>query len=272
MKDYLRQILVGAADANVARRVATEYLQARLLQSLQDQGAYATWAFQGGTALRFLYAMPRFSEDLDFALVEPQIDARFGENVTGCRRTFEAEGYDVDVRIKETKTVKSAFVRLRGLPYELGLSPHRSETLSVKVEVDSHPPAGARIVSSLVRRYVILNLRHYDKASLLAGKLHAILTRPYTKGRDIYDLIWYLSDRTWPVPNLELLNNALAQTGRQDPEVTPENWRGLIRRRIETLQWKQVVDDVKPFLERPGDVNLLTRETLLSVLERPSGA
>lgn len=272
MKDYLRQILVGAADANVARRVATEYLQARLLQSLQDQGAYATWAFQGGTALRFLYAMPRFSEDLDFALVEPQIDARFGENVTGCRRTFEAEGYDVDVRIKETKTVKSAFVRLRGLPYELGLSPHRSETLSVKVEVDSHPPAGARIVSSLVRRYVILNLRHYDKASLLAGKLHAILARPYTKGRDIYDLIWYLSDRTWPVPNFELLNNALAQTGRQDPEVTPENWRDLIRRRIETLQWKQVVDDVKPFLERPGDVNLLTRETLLSVLERPSGA
>ena len=74
MKDYLRQILVGAADANVARRVATEYLQARLLQSLQDQGAYATWAFQGGTALRFLYAMPRFSEDLDFALVEPQIN------------------------------------------------------------------------------------------------------------------------------------------------------------------------------------------------------
>lgn len=138
--------------------------------------------------------------------------------------------------------------------------------------MDSHPPAGARIVSSLVRRHVILNLRHYDKGSLLAGKLHAILARPYTKGRDIYDLIWYLSDRTWPAPNFELLHNALAQTGRQDPEVTPENWRSLIRRRIETLQWKQVVDDVKPFLERPADVNLLTRENLLSVLEQPPGA
>jgi len=272
MKDYLRQMLAGAADANVARRLATEYLQARLLQSLQDQGTYATWAFQGGTALRFLYAMPRFSEDLDFALVEPGTDVRFHENLAGCRRALEAEGYEVDVRITETKAVKSAFVRFRGLPYELGLSPNRSETLSVKVEVDSHPPAGARIVSSLVRRHVILNLRHYDKGSLLAGKLHAILARPYTKGRDIYDLIWYLSDRTWPAPNFELLHNALAQTGREEPEVTPENWRRLIRRRIETLQWKQVVDDVKPFLERPADVNLLTPENLLSVLEQPPGA
>lgn len=59
----------------------------------------------------------------------------------------------------------------------------------------------------------MLNLLHYDKSSLLAGKLHAVLTRKYTKGRDLYDLMWYLSDPTWPAPNLIQLNNALKQTG-----------------------------------------------------------
>ena len=66
----------------------------------------------------------------------------------------------------------------------------------------------------------MLRLFHHDRASLLAGKLHAILKRPYTKGRDLYDLIWYLSDPDWPLPNLTLLNSALRQTDRDSEELT----------------------------------------------------
>ncbi|MEJ2704841.1 MAG: nucleotidyl transferase AbiEii/AbiGii toxin family protein, partial [Sedimentisphaerales bacterium] len=143
-----------------------------------------------------------------------------------------------------------------------------SETLSIKVEVDSNPPAGAKTVSTIVRRHVILNLRHHDKASLLAGKLHAFLARRYVKGRDIYDLIWYLSDRTWPAPNLELLNNALMQTDWSGPRVTTENWRRLIAQRVDALDWKQMVADVEPFLERPADRVLLTRDNLASLLKQ----
>ena len=65
----------------------------------------------------------------------------------------------------------------------------------------------------MVRRHVLLQLHHHDRASLLAGKLHAVLQRPYVKGRDFFDLLWYLSDPGWPSPNLTLLNRALAQTG-----------------------------------------------------------
>jgi predicted nucleotidyltransferase component of viral defense system len=268
LKDYLRQILGGIDNPILARCLAREYLQARILQSLQDRGAFSTWAFQGGTALRFLYSMPRFSEDLDFALVEPGLPVNFRNHMAIAGRVFEAEDYDVSTRINDKRTVKSAFVNLKGLLFDLGLSAHPSETLSIKVEVDSNPPAGAKTVSTIVRRHVILNLRHHDKASLLAGKLHAFLARRYVKGRDIYDLIWYLSDRTWPAPNLELLNNALMQTDWSGPRVTTENWRRLIAQRVDALDWKQMVADVEPFLERPADRVLLTRENLASLLKQ----
>jgi len=103
---------------------------------------------------------------------------------------------------------------------------------------------------------------------LLAGKLHALLARPYTKGRDVYDLVWYLSDRTWPEPNVELLNNALRQTGWTGPQVTAENWRELVRQHIEAFSWERIGEDVEPFLERSQDVALLTRESVLSLLQR----
>src|SRR4030067_3635034 len=97
------------------------------------------------------------------------------------------------------------------------------------MEGDTHPPAGAVLMTTLVRRYVTLQLQHHDKASWLAGKLHAILQRPYLKGRDLYDLAWYLSDPEWPEPNLELLNNALRQTGRQGRSLTEKNWSKAVR-------------------------------------------
>jgi predicted nucleotidyltransferase component of viral defense system len=210
--------------------------------------------------------MPRFSEDLDFTLLEPGLSVNFRDNMMIAGRVFEAEDYDVGMRINDKRTVKSAFVNLKGLLFELGLSARPSETLSIKVEVDSNPPAGAKTVSTIVRRHVILNLQHHDKASLFAGKLHAFLARRYVKGRDIYDLVWYLSDRTWPEPNLELLNNALAQTGWRGPQITAENWRQLVTRRVEKLDFKRVIADVEPFLEHPSDCALLTRQNLTSLL------
>jgi predicted nucleotidyltransferase component of viral defense system len=268
MKAFLRQILGGVGNQVLGRCIMREYLQARLLQTLQDRAVFNTWVFQGGTALRFLYSMPRFSEDLDFALVEPGVEDNFRDNLANAGKAFETENYDVNMRIDDAKTVKSAFVRFRGLLFEFGLSPHESETLSIKVEVDTNPPPGAKVVSTVVRRHIALNLRHHDKASLLAGKLHAVLMRRYIKGRDIYDLIWYLSDRTWPEPNIELLNNSLKQTGWDGSEATTANWRELVYQRVEMFQWKQVVRDVEPFLERAEDITLLTKENMLALLQR----
>jgi hypothetical protein len=172
----------------------------------------------------------------------------------------------VELKVSDQKTVHSAFVRFRGLLYELGLSPHRDEVLAVKIEVDTNPPRGAELATTIVRRYVILQLQHHDRASLLAGKLHAILQRPYTKGRDVYDLLWYLSDPEWPAPNLTLLNNALQQTGWEAEPLTEDSWRKIVQSRLEAVDWEQVVADVRPFLEPAVDPEILQMENLRRVL------
>lgn len=266
MKDFLRQLLDPVENQILARLVMREYLQALLLQVLQDRGAFSTWLFQGGTALRFLYSAPRFSEDLDFALIKPDAEDNFQENLDRIKQSFLATNYNVSLKLKAEKTVKSAFVRFRGLLYEFGLSPLASETVSIKVDVDTNPPLGAGTDSTVVRRHIALNLRHYDKPSLLAGKLHALMTRRYVKGRDVYDLIWYLSDMSWPPPNIELLQNALRQTEWSGPDVTTQNWRSLVRQRIDEFNWDQVLRDVQPFLERPEDIALVTKENAQRLL------
>jgi hypothetical protein len=143
---------------------------------------------------------------------------------------------------------------------------HQDEILAVKIEVDTNPPKGAKLDTTLLRRHVMLNLQHHDKASLLAGKLHAILQRPYLKGRDVYDLIWYLSDKDWPAPNLNMLNHALAQTGWAGPSLTPENWRRIVHTQIESVSWEHVLDDVRPFLQIQQETDLLTKENLVNLL------
>lgn len=88
----------------------------------------------------------------------------------------------------------NAWIRFRGLLYEMGLSGQREEVFSLRLEVDTDPPQGAGLDTTVVRRYVTLQLHHHNRPSLFAGKIHAILQRSFTKGRDLYDLLWYLSD------------------------------------------------------------------------------
>lgn len=265
MKDYLAEQMRGQPPLR-GRNLAREYLQARILAALQRAGAMIPLALHGGTALRFLHGAPRFSEDLDFALERAPEQYDFRAYLERVRSTLSAEGYTVELKVNDRKVVHSAFVQFRGLLYELGLSPLRDETFSVKIEVDTRPPAGATLATTVVRRHVILRLQHHDRASLLAGKLHAILSRPYAKGRDWYDLLWYLSDPGWPPPNLVMLNNALEQTGWPGPRLSLTNWRATVRRRALDLDWGRVADDVRPFLETSAEADLLTKDTLLQAL------
>ena len=267
MKPLLRNI-IREKPSDFHRRSATrEYLQSRILLSLQDHGAFSNWAFVGGTALRFLFGLPRYSEDLDFSLVEPGVDSRFDRLMASLQADLRGEAYDVHVKARTGSTVASAFIKFRGLLHELGLSSHQNEVLSVKVEIDTNPPEGAKVVTQIIRRFTMLNLLHYDRASLLAGKLHAVLSRKYTKGRDLYDLAWYLSDPDWPAPNMQLLQNALQQSSWEGATPTIENWRQIIADRMEAIDWVQALRDVTPFLEREQDAAFVSKAAILSLID-----
>lgn len=265
MKDHLLT-LIREREPLQARNLVREYLQARILGAMQRAGAMATLAFQGGACLRFLFALPRYSEDLDFTLEGEPSQYDLPRYLRALRTELAAERYQVGLRVRQHRAVHSALVGFPGLLYEFGLSRRAAEALAIRIDVDTRPPAGAETAVSLVRRHVTLRLYHHDRPSLLAGKLHAVLQRPYTKGRDLYDLIWYLSDRAWPAPNLPLLNASLRQTGWAGAELTPDSWRQTVARRLDALDWRRAAMDIAPFLERREDVEMVTKDNARSLL------
>ncbi len=266
MIDYLRQLVADGRTPHDGRHIVREYLQARVLAAMQQAGAFSVVAFHGGTALRLLYQIPRYSEDLDFALEREPDRYEFRQYLREVQRQLGAENYSIELRLRDDRVVNSAFIRFPGLLHDLGLSAHRDEVMAVKVEVDTNPPAGAGLETTVIRRHVLLHLLHHDRPSLLAGKLHAVLQRDYIKGRDLYDLVWYLANPDWPEPNLPMLNAALDQSGWRGEPLRSESWRTAVWHRLSEIRWQEAVRDVQPFLMNPAEASLLTRDTIKQLL------
>jgi len=266
MKERARQ-LVREAPLEAKRNILREYLQAHILFSLQSERAFEQLAFVGGTALRFLYGLRRYSEDLDFSLEQSKA-YDFRRLLNRVESDLTKAGFNVTVHPHEATTVHSAFVRFPGLLYEFELSPHQTEKLAVKIEVDSSPPAGATLQTTVVNRHFLVALQHHDLPSLMAGKLHALLARCYTKGRDIYDLLWYLSRSEPTVPNISLLRNALTQTQWHGTQATAETWRSIIEHKLREVDFAEVIADVTPFLESPEERELLALPIILTALHQ----
>ncbi len=264
MKEQVLALVRGSTDPGDVVNRMREYLQALVLRSLHECEAFRPLAFVGGTALRFLHGLPRFSEDLDFSLVSSAGYAG-SEWMAKVKRDLTLAGLEPQVTWNERKVVHVGWVRVPGILRDAGLSAMSAETLAIKLKIDTRPPPGALCERRIVTRHVTFLLQHYDLPSLLAGKLHAAITRKYAKGRDWYDLMWYLSQRPPVVPNLALLQGALDQTagaGRRDAQ----SWRALVRERLAGLDLEAVAHDVRPFLERRQDAALLTRANLDGLL------
>ena len=268
MKDYIKQIIDRniLVQANVNR--IREYIQENFLYIAYKKKIYTNMVFCGGTALRFLYKTRRFSEDLDFSLSCNSKNFDFVSILDTIKKEFIASGYVVEFKYSVSGNVNSAFINFPGLLFEYNLSGHKEEKLSIKFEVDTNPPVGGREEMSVYNGVHMFHIQHYDIASLFAGKIHALLERKYTKGRDWYDLLWYRTKFEKLQPNFTLLNSALAQTRRNKyVDINETNWKESVRDVAIKLDIKKIKDDVSRFLENPEEAELLSREVFLKILE-----
>jgi len=268
MKQDLLNIVSEAQSPMHGLNLAKEYLQSRILGIMQEMGAMMPLAFCGGTALRFLYGLNRFSENLDFSLVNKDASFTLTDSTKKIMRILAGEGYTIQTKPRESATsVQAVMLKFPELPFELGLSGRKTQKFVIRLEVDINPPAGAGTEISIIRKFQLLRLQHLDKSSLLAGKIHAVLMRGHTKGRDFYDLAWYLGNREWPEVNMTMLKNALKQSGWTQERINSMNLYKELENRFDDLDWEFVRRDLQPFIEKPAELSILNRNDMTILLK-----
>ncbi len=266
MKDYVLGLVSQKEGYNAKLNLMREYLQAYALSVMHNEGIFRSTAFLGGTALRFLYDIPRFSEDLDFSSAgRTQVD--FSALIKKIVLEFKSAGYDVSAVYNDKKTVNSAFIKFSGLMFEAGITPLKSQKFSIKIEIDNNPPDEAVTEVKIVNKYFPISFLSYDIKSLFAGKLHAILSRRYAKGRDYFDLGWYLAKWRDLSPNFGFLANALRQTGWEQAFPDENTWRDIIYKAVDKTDWSVVKKDVENFLENESDLTIFTKDNILNLLK-----
>jgi len=259
MIDVIKQQFKPGMSAGEKLNVAREFLQILCLKVMSDRQMFDQCAFLGGTSLRVLYDLRRFSEDLDFSLINHK-GYDFSDMNRQLIKAFGLYGLPMETRVRTQTNVHNLTMKFSGLPKELGLSGLAGEKLFIKLEVDVNPPAGWRVANTVVNRTYMFNIVHYDLPSLYAGKLHACLFRKYTKGRDIYDFVWYLGKKV--KPNFELLNNAIRQTHHKDAGIDEGNFKKFLLDFVAKVDFGAAAKDVERFLEDKGELNLFDRRVL----------
>jgi predicted nucleotidyltransferase component of viral defense system len=246
------------SDIRDEENALKEIIQKICLRALQREGFFTKAAFYGGTALRIMYGLQRFSEDLDFCLETPDPEFRWITYKKAVETELKTYGFEADFEAKKDDSdspVGSAFVKqstLKGLLLiESKLKASKTALLKVRLELDKSNPPGATYEEQFLRQPELFRVRTLDKASLFAGKMHAIIARQYhnrVKGRDYFDLIFYIQNNT--KVNLNYLTNKLRDSGhiKMDVVLDEIKLRNLYLEKIETVNFQQAVQDVSPYL------------------------
>jgi len=270
-------------------RSLNDYVNA-LREILQEIALLGLWrakffekaACYGGTALRILYGLDRFSEDIDFSLLQPAKGFDLTEYTAFVKKEVEAFGFDVHVeRVNKAiqTPIQSAFLkadtRNQLLTIEAGKdilqALPKGKMLKVKMEVDTNPPPGFGTETRFLFQPIPFAVRSFVLPDLFAGKMHAILCRTWksrVKGRDWYDLIWYAANH--PELHLGHLEERMRQTGhwKGGEPLTPERFQEFLRTTINKLDVKQARREVEPFVKNPETLSIWSREFFLDVATR----
>lgn len=219
-------------DKNLLLNILREELQSLLLYVIFTQTSYPLY-FMGGTQLRFSYKINRFSEDIDFALAKPDVQFPSDNFFSILVKAFSEKttGFRVHARLTTKRTVIKMLFSFAQLLYDLGLSPLPDETLKIKIELDTNPPSQARYGEKAYRSiFADYYVKIHDLETSFAGKLAAVLLREYQKGRDYYDLKWYLEQHPRIEVNFSYFNANLEQQGEKSVKNLGELIRAVIRK------------------------------------------
>jgi len=256
MIELIQKKLVAYKTANQLEEehATKEILQEIALFGLWRAGFFEVAAFQGGTSLRILHGMMRFSEDLDFILKEPDVDFSWQVYLSRMIDCFEEFGLNSEILNKEKmdQRIKKALIKDNSIAQQLNLSFYRdnpARKLKIKLEIDVDPPEKSDFEYSYLDFPLDFEVCHQNLSSNFSLKIHALLCRPYLKGRDWYDFNWYIKQHTQP--NLPHLQAALFQWGpwKQKKLTIDRQWlQKEIIKKTTTIDWKDATIDVERFL------------------------
>jgi len=267
----------GAISTETEITAIREITQELILFALSTSDFFSHAAFQGGTCLRIVHGLSRFSEDMDFILKTRDTTFSWQQYLTLIGTTLEQYGYSVELQDKSNadEAVKKVFIKDDSIGRVLRLEyANRQGTprkIRIKLEIDSNPAGNGEFESAFIGFPAPSSITVETLPTLFAGKSHALLCRKYEKGRDWYDFLWYLGNKT-PV-NYRRLSAALDQTGPwkgQSISVDRAWYIDEMKRRIGEIDWKRATDDVTPFIP-PQEQGLLLQwsaDFFLSALTR----
>jgi predicted nucleotidyltransferase component of viral defense system len=258
------------------QRALREVLQEIVLVGVWRAKLFEHMAFYGGTALRILYGLDRFSEDIDFSLLKPNPDFKWHPFAKTIENELRSFGFDFTLEQKKksfSSEVQSAFLKTNTLQamlkvgvdknFTLGL--HPDTILKIKIEVDTDPVLGFRTQQQIVRNPVPIPITTIVKPDLFASKMHAALYRAWknrVKGRDWYDVVWYIRNKV-PI-GLDHFNQCLKKNfpAKQDLPLNLEDLKELILNKINTLDIQSAKKDILPFVRDKESIEIWDKEYL----------
>ena len=256
----------NVSEANVLHEV----MQQIALAGLSRGGFFEKAAFYGGTCLHLLHGMRRFSEDMDFSLLEPDLGFRFEDYFPAVVEEFKMAGKDVEIKMKhkgQPSAIESAFLKESSDVFDIGFTTEKR--LKVKVEVDIDPPPKFTTEMKLLELPRKCWVRSYDLPGLYAGKVSAALFRKWknrVKGRDWYDVTWYIQNRV-ELDLAHLIERAKESEPTADVS-TREKLLATFDARIDTIDFENAKQDVLLYLKDPKEVDIWSREFFKEYIRR----
>lgn len=257
-----------------------EIIQEIALAGLSRGGFFSRAAFYGGTCLRMFHGLNRFSEDLDFAVLEKDPSFKLDAFFPALEREFVSYGIDIDIETKNKKdneTVQSAFLKGNTLMLFMTFFPKSEDAkkvipnqkMKIKFEVDIDNPEGGKTEFRYRMLPAPYEVRIFDEATLFSGKIHAVLCRAYNnrvKGRDYYDYLFYVGKGS--SFNLRYLENKLKNTGiiAPDTSLTLETVKQMLEEKFRSVDYDAAKADVSSFISDRYDLDLWKPELFISTL------